>query len=42
MQLMPRLRGQPPTKDKLLATLREAMDAQPAHADQQKASILLT
>ena len=36
MQLMPRLRGQPATKDKLLGTLREAMQAQPAHADHQK------
>ena len=38
MQLMPRLRGQPATKDKLLDTLREAMQAQPAHADHQKVS----
>ena len=36
MQQMPRLRGQALTKDKLLAALRQAMDAQPAHADQQK------
>ena len=36
MQLMPRLRGQPATKDKLLDTLREAMQAQPAHVDHQK------
>ena len=36
MQLTGRLRGQPPTKDKLLGTLRQAMAAQPAHADQQK------
>ena len=36
MQLMPRLRGQPATKDKLLGTLREAMEAQPAHADHEK------
>ena len=36
MQLAPRMRGQALTKEKLLATLREAMQAQPAHADQQK------
>ncbi len=38
---MPRLRGQPPTKDKLLDTMREAMSAQPAHADQQKVSLFI-
>ena len=40
MQLMPRLRGQPATKDKLLSTLREAMQAQPAHADHEKVSCI--
>ena len=39
MQLMPRMRGQPLTKDRLLATLRQAMDAQPVHVDQQKVRI---
>ncbi len=41
MQLMPRLRGQPPTKEKLLDTMREAMSAQPAHADQLKVPLFI-
>jgi len=42
MQSVPRMRGQAATKEKLLSALREAMDAQPAHADQQKVSMIFS
>ena len=42
MQSVPRMRGQAATKEKLLFALREAMEAQPAHADQQKVSMIFS
>ncbi len=42
MQSVPRMRGQAATKEKLLSALREAMEAQPAHADQQKVSMIFS
>ena len=42
MQSVPRMRGQAATKEKLLSALREAMEAQPAHADQQKVSMMFS
>lgn len=42
MQLTPRMRGQAPTKEKLLATLRGAMQAQPALAQREKVCITVS